>query len=292
MHTGQNYDYELNESLLPTSSAFARPTISSTRREQLAGETIGEVIARSDEVLAAEQPDALAASRRHQLAASRAIAAKRRKIPDLPHGGREPLLRRARARRDQPPDRRPHQRHQPALHGARAPLPACRRACDPKRVIKTGSPMKEVLAHYRAGDRSAPTCSRGSAWSTATTSWSARTARRTSTTQRNFARSRSRRCAALRRATCRAGRRFDASAHAQAPRSSRASTLAAPHRVPEAARLLRLRPAADRTRSASCPTAARSPRNRSILGFPGGDDPRRRTSVRRAWTRARSSCAA
>ena len=50
----------------------------------------------------------------------------------------------------------------------------------PRRILVTGSPMGEVLEHYRAGIE-ASDAPAGSDWERASTSWSAPTARRTST---------------------------------------------------------------------------------------------------------------
>ena len=55
-----------------------------------------------------------------------------------------------------------------------------REGLPPDQVICTGSPMREVLEHYRAEASRRPTCSSSSGWSRAGTSWSARIARRTS----------------------------------------------------------------------------------------------------------------
>ena len=49
----------------------------------------------------------------------------------------------------------------------------------PETVIKTGSPMREVLEHYRPAIEALARPRRSSAWSRAATSWSAPTARRT-----------------------------------------------------------------------------------------------------------------
>ena len=81
---------------------------------------------------------------------------------------------------DQPPDRRPHQRHQPALSRISREY-LLREGLPPDRVIKTGSPMYEVLHHYlpkiEASRRARPA---GPA-ARASISWSAPIARRTST---------------------------------------------------------------------------------------------------------------
>jgi len=65
----------------------------------------------------------------------------------LPYGSRQSLFRPARARRDQPSDCRPHQRHQHAYSTISRDY-LLREGLPPDRVIKTGSPMYEVLHHY------------------------------------------------------------------------------------------------------------------------------------------------
>ena len=91
-------------------------------------------------------------------------------------------------------------------HARRYLLP---RGCRPETVIKTGSPMKEVLEHYAHADRRARRALAASGWQRAATSWSARTARRTSTARRGCSRC-SRSCA---RSPSRHGQRVVFSTH-------------------------------------------------------------------------------
>ena len=79
VHTGQNYDYELNE-IFFTDLQIRRPDHFLNAAGETAAETIGLVIARVDAVLQAEQPDAvlLYGDTNSCLAV---IPAKRRKIP-------------------------------------------------------------------------------------------------------------------------------------------------------------------------------------------------------------------
>ena len=127
IHTGQNYDYELNQ-IFFDDLEIRKPDLFLDAAGQTAAETIGLVIARSDAVLREIRPDAvlILGDTNSCLAA---IAAKRQKIPGLPHGGRQPLLRPARARGDQPAHRRPHQRHQPALLAASRGSTCCAKGC-------------------------------------------------------------------------------------------------------------------------------------------------------------------
>ena len=54
----------------------------------------------------------------------------------------------------------------------------------PRRILLTGSPMREVLEHFRRPHRRLRRPRAGWAWSPGATSWSAHTARRTSTRRR------------------------------------------------------------------------------------------------------------
>ena len=79
VHTGQNYDYELNE-IFFDELGIREPDHFLDAAGETAGETIGDVIAQSDAVLRKEQPDALLllGDTNSCLAA---IAAKRLRIP-------------------------------------------------------------------------------------------------------------------------------------------------------------------------------------------------------------------
>ncbi|MCC6611315.1 MAG: UDP-N-acetylglucosamine 2-epimerase (non-hydrolyzing) [Burkholderiales bacterium] len=153
VHTGQNYDYELNEVFFEQLE-LRRPDRFLGAAAETAAATIGAVITRADEALAAEQPDALLllGDTNSCLAA---IAAKRRKIPifHMEAGNRcfdqrvpEEINRKI---VDHISDINltytEHARRYLLLEGTR-----------PETVIKTGSPMKEVLEHHRSGiERSA-----------------------------------------------------------------------------------------------------------------------------------------
>ncbi len=153
VHTGQNYDYELNEVFFEQLE-IRKPDHFLGAAAESAAATIGAVIARADEVIAAEQPDAvlLLGDTNSCLAA---IAAKRRKVPvfHMEAGNRcfdqrvpEEINRKI---VDHISDINltytEHARRYLLLEGLR-----------PETVIKTGSPMKEVLEYYRPGiERSA-----------------------------------------------------------------------------------------------------------------------------------------
>lgn len=145
VHTGQNFDYELNE-IFFEQLELGRPDHFLAAAGKTAAETIGNVIARADLVLARERPDALLllGDTNSCLAA---IAAKRRKIPifHMEAGNRcfdervpEEVNRRI---VDHVSDINlpytEHARRYLLQEGIRA-----------ETVIKTGSPMREVLDYY------------------------------------------------------------------------------------------------------------------------------------------------
>jgi UDP-N-acetylglucosamine 2-epimerase (non-hydrolysing) len=146
VHTGQNYDYELN-GIFFEQLGIRRPDHFLEAAGQSAAETIGRVIAAADRVLAAEAPDAVLLLGDTNSCLS-VIAAKRRKIPvfHMEAGNRcfdqrvpEEINRRI---VDHTSDINltytEHARRYLLAEGLR-----------PETVIKTGSPMREVLAFYR-----------------------------------------------------------------------------------------------------------------------------------------------
>jgi UDP-N-acetylglucosamine 2-epimerase (non-hydrolysing) len=145
VHTGQNYDYELNE-IFFKDLELRKPDHFLDAAGKTAAETIGNVIAKSDEVFEKEGPDALLllGDTNSCLAA---ISAKRRKIPifHMEAGNRcfdqrvpEEVNRKI---VDHVSDINmtytEHARRYLLQEGIR-----------PETVIKTGSPMNEVLSHY------------------------------------------------------------------------------------------------------------------------------------------------
>lgn len=145
VHTGQNYDYELN-GIFFQQLKVRKPDYFLDAAGKTVAQTIGSVIAKSDEVMAKEKPDAflLLGDTNSCLAA---IAAKRRKIPifHMEAGNRcfdqrvpEDINRKI---VDHISDiNLPYTEH------ARRYLLA--EGIRPETVIKTGSPMKEVLTYY------------------------------------------------------------------------------------------------------------------------------------------------
>lgn len=147
VHTGQNYDYELNQ-IFFKDLGLRRPNHFLRVAGRSAAETIGNVIARSDQVMVREKPDALLVLGDTNSCLA-VIAAKRRKIPvfHMEAGNRcfdervpEEINRRI---VDHISDiNLPYTEH------ARRYL--LREGIPPETVIKTGSPMMEVLTHYAA----------------------------------------------------------------------------------------------------------------------------------------------
>ena len=145
VHSGQNYDYELNEIFFKQLEIRKPDHFLETADETLA-QTIGNIIARSDEVMAKEKPDAILLLGDTNSCLS-AISAKRRKIPvfHMEAGNRcfDQLVPEEINRKiiDHISDI-----NMPYTEHARRYLMA--EGIKPETVIKTGSPMKEVLTYY------------------------------------------------------------------------------------------------------------------------------------------------
>jgi UDP-N-acetylglucosamine 2-epimerase (non-hydrolysing) len=146
VHTGQNYDYELNE-IFFDELKLRRPDHFLEAVGGSVAETIGNILARVDPLLESEKPDALLVLGDTNSCLA-VIAAKRRKIPIF---HMEAGNRCFDARVPEEANRRIID------HTADINLPysdiareyLLREGLPPDRVIKTGSPMFEVLAHYR-----------------------------------------------------------------------------------------------------------------------------------------------
>src|ERR1700736_4710076 len=147
VHTGQNYDYELNE-LFFTDLEIRRPDHFLNAVGDTVAETIGLVIARIDPILASERPDAvlLYGDTNSCLAV---IAAKRRKIPIFHfEAGNRCFDQRVPEEINRKIVDHLSDINMPLTEHARRYLLA--EGIRPETIIKTGSPMKEILTHYRA----------------------------------------------------------------------------------------------------------------------------------------------
>ncbi len=148
IHTGQNYDYELNEVFFLDLN-IRKPDYFLNAAGETAAETIGKIIIETDKVLAEIQPECvLVLGDTNSCLAS--IPAKRRKIPifHMEAGNRcfdfrvpEEINRRI----------VDHTADINLTYSSIARDYLLSEGLSPDRVIKTGSPMFEVLNHYLAG---------------------------------------------------------------------------------------------------------------------------------------------
>jgi UDP-N-acetylglucosamine 2-epimerase (non-hydrolysing) len=146
VHTGQNYDYELNE-IFFSDLQVRRPDHFLEAAGETAAQTIGLVIAKVDTVLQAEQPDAvlLYGDTNSCLAV---IPAKRRKIPIFHfEAGNRCFDQRVPEEINRKIVDHLSDINMPLTEHARRYLLA--EGLRPETVIKIGSPMKEILTHYR-----------------------------------------------------------------------------------------------------------------------------------------------
>lgn len=148
VHTGQNYDYELNEVFF-SDLGIRKPDVFLAAACETAAETIGQVIITADKAFQAHEPEALLLLGDTNSALA-TIAAKRRKIPifHMEAGNRcfdfrvpEEINRRI---VDHTADI-----HLPYSEIARDYL--LREGLPPDQVITTGSPMREVIEYYKLG---------------------------------------------------------------------------------------------------------------------------------------------
>jgi UDP-N-acetyl-L-fucosamine synthase len=145
VHTGQNYDYELNEVFFRDLGLRKPDHFLSAAGGSLA-ETIGQIIIKVDEVLEREQPEALLVLGDTNSCLA-AIPAKRRKIPIF---HMEAGNRCFDARVPEETNRRivDHTADINLTYSSIAREYLLREGLPPDRVIKTGSPMFEVLHHH------------------------------------------------------------------------------------------------------------------------------------------------
>jgi UDP-N-acetylglucosamine 2-epimerase (non-hydrolysing) len=148
VHTGQNFDYELSEVFFQE-LGLRRPDKFLEAGGGSPAETIGKAIIAADEVFAAERPDALLVLGDTNSSLT-VIPAKRRRIPIFHMEAGNRCF-------DQ---RTPEETNRRIVdHTADVNLPYSAIARDyllaeglpADRIIRTGSPMLEVLTHYRTG---------------------------------------------------------------------------------------------------------------------------------------------
>lgn len=148
VHTGQNYDYELNEVFF-SDLGIRKPDSFLEAAGDTAAETIGQVIIAADRVMQKYAPEALLllGDTNSCLAA---ISGKRRKIPifHMEAGNRcfdfrvpEEINRRI----------VDHTSDINLTYSDIAREYLLREGLPPDQIIKTGSPMREVIEYYRAG---------------------------------------------------------------------------------------------------------------------------------------------
>lgn len=144
VHTGQNYDYELNQVFFED-LGVPQPNHFLEAAGETAAETIGQVIAKVDKVFEKEQPDAVLLYGDTNSCLS-VIPAKRRKIPVFHFEAGNRCF-------DQRVPEELNRKIVDHLSDINMPLTehARRYLIDegirPETVIKTGSPMKEILTH-------------------------------------------------------------------------------------------------------------------------------------------------
>ncbi len=147
VHTGQNYDWELN-GIFFKELGVPKPRHYLDAAGKTAAETIANTIARVDKVLAKEQPEAVLVLGDTNSCLA-VIPAKRRKIPifHMEAGNRCFDMRVPEEINRRIVDHVSDINLCYTEHGRRYLLAE---GLPPDRVIKTGSPMKEVLEHHRA----------------------------------------------------------------------------------------------------------------------------------------------
>ncbi len=147
VHTGQNYDYELN-GIFFEQLGVSRPNHYLEAAGRNAAETIGLTIAKADVVIEGERPDAVLVLGDTNSCLA-VIPAKRRKVPvfHMEAGNRcfdmrvpEEINRRI----------VDHVSDINLCYSEHARRYLLAEGFPPDRVMKTGSPMKEVLDHHRA----------------------------------------------------------------------------------------------------------------------------------------------
>ena len=147
VHTGQNWDYELNEVFFEDLGVRKPDHFLGTGGGTL-GETLGKILSESEKVLAQEKPDAVVVLGDTNSAIS-AIMARRMKIPvyHMEAGNRS-------FDRNVPEETNrklvDHISDFNLVYTEHARRHLLSEGCQHRRIYLTGSPMREVLNHYRS----------------------------------------------------------------------------------------------------------------------------------------------
>ena len=145
VHTGQNYDYELNE-LFFEQLGIRKPDIFLDAIKGSPSETIGDIIAKSDRVYQEIKPDAVLIYGDTNSCLT-VISAKKRKIPIFHmEAGNRCFDQRVPEEINRKIVDHLSDINMPLTEHARKYL--LNEGLKPETVIKTGSPMKEILNHY------------------------------------------------------------------------------------------------------------------------------------------------
>lgn len=145
VHSGQNYDYELNQ-IFFDQLEVRKPDHFLEAVGETTAETIAQIIARSDAVMATEEPDALLLYGDTNTCLC-VIAAKRRHIPVFHMEAGNRCF-------DERVPEEVNRRLVDHLSDVNLPLTEHARrhliaeGLSPQRIFVTGSPMKEILTHY------------------------------------------------------------------------------------------------------------------------------------------------
>lgn len=157
VHTGQNYDYELNE-IFFNDLGLKKPRHFLNAVGDSATETIGNIISKVDPILAQEAPDALLVLGDTNSCLA-VIAAKKRKIPIFHmEAGNRCFDQRVPEESNRRVVDHLSDINMPYSDHARDYL--LREGILPDRIVKTGSPMYEVLTHFKTPIDNSPVVDR------------------------------------------------------------------------------------------------------------------------------------
>ena len=145
VHTGQNYDYELNEIFFKDLN-INKPNYFLNAATSNVAETIGNIVSSADKILEKENPDAVLLYGDTNSCLS-VISAKRRKIPVFHfEAGNRSFDQRVPEELNRKIVDHLSDINMPLTEHARRYL--LDEGLNPETVIKTGSPMKEILDYY------------------------------------------------------------------------------------------------------------------------------------------------